>query len=45
VPMDSTLNAALHHACARAREEGLPRIERLLVPGGELTLLFDPILT
>jgi hypothetical protein len=44
VPMDSTLNAALHHACARAREEGLPRIERLLVPGGELTLLFDPVL-
>lgn len=44
VPLDSTLNAALHHACLKARQEGCACIQRVLVPGGEVTLLLDPIM-
>jgi len=45
VPLDGTLNVALHRATTLARQEGTARIERFPVPGGEVVMLLDPICT
>jgi len=43
VPLDQELNIALHHATGRALKEGTARIERFPVPGGNVTLLLEPL--
>jgi hypothetical protein len=43
LPLDGELNIALHHATRRALQERTPRLERFLVPGGELLMLLDPL--
>lgn len=43
LPMDGALSLALHRACIRVREAGQPAWERVVVAGGSLDLLLEPL--